>query len=829
MTASGVVLGVAVFIALRTANQSVIFAFSETVNHIAGRTQLEVTAGDSGFSEDVLDKIQGASCVRVAVPVIEAVVDTQGLRQGSLLVLGVDMTGDRSLRDYDLNDDTGGGVADPLVFLAQPDSLILSKELAAKSGVAVGSRLSLGTTEGVKAFVVRGLMRSSGLASAFGGNVAVMDIYAAQKMFGRGRTFDRVDLAVKPNVSLDTCERELSSLLGPAFRIQPPASRGRQFETMLTGYTTMIGVSSAFALFVGMFMIYNSFSIAVTQRRTEIGILRALGATAGQIQRLFLAESAILGLLGSILGVAFGLLVARLAVSLISSLVTDIYGVAQQPSALIATSTVVFALGLGIATSLIAAVIPARNAALIDPVHAMKKGMAQMLSPSEHRVRLAAALTLGLLSVICVWRGTSQSLFFVGYGFFVAAAVIASPLVALGIARLVRHAITRLGWVEGTLAIDSLVSAPRRTTASVLALMLSLALVTAFDGASRSSYRSVTRWVNTTLNPDLFVMPSQKFETQTARFPAAMSREIAGVPGIERVQGVRNSRILFRETPITVVALDIASIAQTARPESIAGDTEDMYRRASAGEGIIVSDNLAQLQHLAAGQVLEIPAPYGVIRLPIVGTVLDYSDQQGAIILDRRLYDEHWHDDSVNIFRIYLDHGASPMKVKEQILDLYAGRRQVFVLTNGDLKTYILGLAGRWFSLTTVQIAVAVLVAILGIVNTLTVSIIDRRRELGVLRAIGALPGEIRRTIWYEAIGIGALGLALGCALGAINLYYVLQIVQHNVTGTQLRYEFPIGTTLSLVPIIISASFIAALWPAESAVRDPLIEALEYE
>ena len=206
-----------------------------------------------------------------------------------------------------------------------------------------------------------------------------------------------------------------------------------------------------------------------------------------------------------------------------------------------------------------------------------------------------------------------------------------------------------------------------------------------------------------------------------------------------------------------------------------------------------------------------------------------FSDQQGTIFMDRTLFTKYWNDDSVNVFRVYLNPGAAVPDVRQRILENYAGQRQVFVLTNQELKRYILKVTDQWFGLTSVQIAVAVLVAILGIVNTLTVSITDRRRELGVLRAVGGLRGQIRRTIWLEALSIGVLGLALGFALGAVNLYYILQIVQHDIAGMRLGYAFPFGTVLALVPTILGAALIAAIWPAESAVRGSLVEALEYE
>src|SRR5213082_2834784 len=202
LTVAGIVLGVAVFVGMHTANQSVLFAFSSTVDRIAGKTELQVTSGETGFEEDVLEKVQAAASVRVAVPAIEAVVDTNLTGQGNLLVLGVDMTGDRSLRDYDLESGDESVIDDPLVFLAQPDSIILTMEFAGKNGLTAGSRLALGTIEGEKQFTVRGVMKSSGLTSAFGGNLAIMDIYAAQRMFGRGRTFDRIDVATRPDSTI---------------------------------------------------------------------------------------------------------------------------------------------------------------------------------------------------------------------------------------------------------------------------------------------------------------------------------------------------------------------------------------------------------------------------------------------------------------------------------------------------------------------------------------------------------------------------------------------------------------------------------------------------
>jgi putative ABC transport system permease protein len=830
LTTAGIVLGVAVFVGMHTANQSVLSAFSNTVDRIAGKTELQVTAGETGFDEGVLDTVQGASSVRVAVPVIEAVVDTQIAGAGNMLVLGVDMTGDRSLRDYDLESGDEAVVDDPLVFLAQPDSIILSKDFADRYGIKADGRIALGTAAGEKRFTVRGIMKSSGLTSAFGGNLAIMDIYAAQKMFGRGRTFDRIDLAVNEGRTIADCERELTSRLGPGFQVEPPSGRGQQFEAMLSAYSMMVSISSLFALFIGMFIIYNSFAIAVTQRRSEIGILRALGATRGQIRWLFLGESAVTGLIGSLGGLAFGVLIARGIAASIGTLITDVYGVAQHADELTTSPRLLLlALAIGVGTSIVAALIPARNAAGVDPVQALQKGKYQVLSAGENRVRAVLAALFGAVSLACLSIGSSRPVFYVGYVLAILVALLLSPLLALGLAKALRPVLKWLRPVEGALAADSLIQAPRRTSASVAALMLSLTLVVAFAGMARASYSSIIDWMDATLNPDLFVLPSQSIVIRTIRFPAAMGPELAAVPGIARVQMVRDARVVFRKTPVMVVALEVNSIAQTVRRTPVAGDPNEMYRQTAAGEGLMVSDNLAQLQRLHLGDMLEVPAPNGLIRLPIVGIVVDYSDQQGTILMDRSLFIRYWNDDTVNVFRVYLQPGANLPDVRQRILDRFSGERQLFVFTNTELKGYILRITDQWFGLTSVQIAVAVLVAILGIVNTLTVSITDRRRELGVLQAVGGLHGQIRRTIWIEALSIAVLGLVLGYVLGAVNLYYILQIVQHDIAGMRLDYQFPYPTVLMLVPLMLAAAFVAAIWPAESAVHGSLVEALEYE
>ncbi len=826
LTILGIVLGVAVFVGMHTANQSVLAAFRQTIDRIAGSTQLQVSAGEPGLDESVLETVENLSEVRAAAPVIEATVQ---FGKGNLLILGVDMLGDRNLRSYDL-ENTDEAIDDPLVFLAQPDSLLITKSFAVENGLTLNSRVPMRTMEGDRVFTVRGIMKPGGLASAFGGNLAIMDIYAAQKVFGHGRKFDRIDIALQDGVGLNDGRAKLQRALGPGLDVDLPSSRGEQFEATSRVYSLGSNVTSMFALFIGMFIIYNTFAIAVTQRRSEIGILRALGATRSQIRTLFLAESAVAGLVGTLAGVGFGIAMARAMAGYIGTLLADVYGIAQQAEHIAIDPWLIgAAVAMGVVTSLIAAVIPARSAAGVDPVKALQKGRYQSMSEGENRTRRRWALACAVVSVATLTLNRNSIVFYGGYLLAVLAAVLLSPALAHWLAQVLRPAFTWIHPVEGTLAADSLIQAPRRTSGTVSALMLSLALVVSLSGLARASYDSISEWMHTALNPDLFVTTAESVTARSFVFPAALGDGLREIPGVGDVQLVRSVRVAVKGAPIMLVAVDIESLARHAKLPAVSGDTEAMYRIAAEGKGVIASENFARLHGSTLGEVLEIATPTGVLRIPVVGIVRDFSDQQGSLLLARDVFVHYWNDDSVNVFRIYLKPGANSAQVRKQILDTYGKQQRLFVLTNQDLRQYVIRVTDQWFGLTYVQIAVAVLVAVLGIVNALTVSITDRRRELGVLQAVGGLRGQIRHTIWLEALGVGLIGLALGLALGAAQLYYTVEIARRDLIGIEIAYEYPFRTALALVPVILVAAFLAALGPAERAVRAPLVEALEYE
>jgi len=335
--------------------------------------------------------------------------------------------------------------------------------------------------------------------------------------------------------------------------------------------------------------------------------------------------------------------------------------------------------------------------------------------------------------------------------------------------------------------------------------------------------------VGSALNADLFVSSSQTLSSGSYKFPASMAAELASIKGVDEVEGARTARINYQGELILLKAVELNNVARRSPRRAVEGNIDEMFRRAAAGEGLIASENFAIMRGVRLGDSIDLPSPGGELKLPIVGVIRDYSDQEGSVMMDRETFKKYWNDDSVDFFRVYLSPGVLPATVKEAVLTKYAGNRRLFVLTNQGVRQYITRLTDQWFGMTWIQISIAVLVAILGIVNSLTVTIVDRRRELGVLQAVGGLRSQVRGAIWMEAVAIALISVILGLTLGAIHLYYLLQMTYRDFPGMRFDYMYPFSVAAMVIPIVVAAALFSAIGPAESAVHGSLVEALEYE
>ncbi len=832
LTTFGIILGVAVFFAMRTANQSLQEEFQKTIDKVAGKAQLQVLGGDAGMPEAVLEQVQSTEGVEIGVPVVEVVVETQIRGEGNLLLLGVDFTGDNRVRDYHVEDESQTEIEDPLLFLAQPDSICLTREFAQRNGLKLGDGIELNTALGVKRFAIRGLIAPGNLASAFGGNIGVMDIYAAQYMLNRGQKFDRIDIALAPGEKIEDVRRRLQEKLPAGFKVRTPDQRGKQMENLTSAFTLGLFISSLIALLVGIFLIFNSFAVAVTRRRKDIGILRALGATRRQVQNLFLAESLLLGTVGSVLGVLVGWGGALAVISFMDRVIQGSYNVSVRTTSVRTEPLfVVASLLLGIVTSLLGALIPARAAATVDPALALQKGKHQTLLAEEAHWRRIFGVAILVMALLLTFPSTNHSsiveytqftLIFIGLALLV-------PSMAHWLSLGLRFPMSRLFGVEGTLACDSLIQAPRRTSSTVAALMFSLAFVVSNSTFTSSIKQSMLNWMTQTVNAHMFVTTSENLASRVIHFPASMRTELSKIPGVRQVDSVRLLNHDYRGNPILIFSVEMSQFFRRATFIIKEGDKKTIPRELADQNTVIISKNFSILYKVHPGDMLALDTPSGTTHLRIVGVMEDYSSDKGSLAMDRQNYVRLWKDDTVDTFDLMLAPGARPDEVKREILSRFSGQKRLFVFTNLEFRRKILALIDQFFALTYVQIIVAMAVAVLGIINTLFISISDRRRDIGILKVIGGLRHQIRKLVLLEACCISLIATVLGTMAGAYLGYFSNRTIALTFTGWWIPYSFDWKTTLLLFPTMMLVGLLAAWYPANTAISLPLIDALGYE
>ncbi len=828
LTLLGVVVGVATYVAVVGARGSLLGGIRETVDRMAGKAHLQLTQ-EGGVPEELQEVIRERPGLRAQSPVIEQVVVPERGELGSLLVLGVDLLGDREMRDYGFEGEDAD-LDDPLLFLAQADSVAVARPLAERAGLKTGDVLVLMLPAGPRSVTIRGLLTPKGFAEAFGGNLVVMDVYAAQDLFGRGRRFDRLEVRLEEGVALEAATASLRAVVPPNVKIETPDRRSAQMERLVVNFAAGFDVTSGFALGLGAFLIYNAFSVAVNRRRRDIGTLRALGATPRQVQQLFLLEALALGLLGSLLGVLAGVGLTRAALDVMRQGAEQVYGVTASSEVRLTLPLVLQGLALGLLASLGGAFAPSRAAAAVSPTEAFAKGVHQAGGAWNGR-RVAAGVALLAGTVALGTRppvaGMPMILTIVALGAF-SALLLVGPvshrLLALG-----APLVARLFPVAGRLASDALLSSPRRSAGTVTAMTLALTFAVGIGGYIEATTATLVRWMRDILTSDIYVRASANFARPDYRFAPEVKDEILAVPGVRSIESYRAPRLEYRGETIVLASIDMEPMLDRTRHDWVEGSEEIARREVGRGVSCTVSDNFARKFDMGVGDVVELPGARGPVRFPIATVVKDYTSDRGTVFVDRRTFLAAFEDDRVDVFDVNLAAGADAGAVRDAIRAKLQGRMPALVSTKREFVADVEKAIDAFYALMQVTLVLALSVGVLGIVTSLLISVVERTREIGLLKALGALGGQIRRSVALEALAISAAALVLSLPLGTLLALFVEKTVAVAFAGWSLPHVTPwllLGQLLVTLPLLSAAS---AWAPARQAARTPVTEALEYE
>lgn len=854
LTLLGVAFGISLYVAIDIINHSTRNSMRESIEAVSGKAKFSVSAGLTGFDENVLEIVRVVPGVKAAVPMIEARAFFEGAAESSdgLYILGIDLLQEQSVRTYKTTDQKV--IDDPLIFLNQPDSIILTKALAQKRGLKIDSKIKLATAEGVKTFTVRGLLEPEGAAKAHGGQLAIMDIDGVRVTFGREGKTDRIDIVPEPGYTDTQIKENIQKAVGPNFKVETPEDQGNQMEQMVGTYQMILIFFSATALLVGLFLIFNSVSISVAERRKEIGTLRALGATRTGMVTLFVVEMLFIGLLGSALGCLMGRGLAELMVTKVTQ------GMAAQFQTQVTVThleftngMIAFAMAIGTLTSLLAALLPAYKASQVHPLESMKVHSESLAANTKgHTIRF---LILGLSLLAFMTFSAVYEWNKIWFGFDAisrAAAVFATafigPIIVIAMLKLMmwflKPSFKKSRSTMFRISSENLLKNPKRTTANVMALLVGLFLVMVIATVRTSFHTTLTQWLDQIFHADLLISSSGRMINSDVQLMKEQVYEdllkVPGVlnPGAGRGAGTRILRLDFKSKTVTIKAMDhFSDVYEYKNFKITSGDrvttAQKIYSDFNTSTGtfptILVSDSFIRTFHYKVGDTVELDTPTGRVPFAIVGSMSDYASPAGVIYMSRNTYKKYWKDPLVTAYGLNLAPGANLEEVRAAIMRNVAPNWNVVVFSNSEFKAQMVDAIDRGFAYTRAVELIALVVALLGLLNTLLISVMERTREIGMLRAVGATKKQIRSLIIFEAVLQGFWGSFTAIIFGALIGYIFITYSLSSNLGWIINFHLAMNSVWITIGTGIVVAVIAGLYPSYKAANLVITEALDYE
>ena len=656
-----------------------------------------------------------------------------------LTVLGVDLLGDEGhFRSYG-SAEVDEIRADPVDFLTSPTNLILGEGFAARWGVRLHDTIPLSTPSGRTAFHVRGFIRERRLGRALGGAIAVIDYRSAQVAFDRGDLVDVIDVAVTRGADRQAVRARLVETLGPGYTIDPPERRTERVHQMLAGFHLLLLLVSLLSLIVGLFLIHNTVFISAAQRKTEVGILRALGMTRGQVVALFVGEGTILGLVGSLLGVGLGLLLARAMLVGASRSVSELYLQVEPEQVQLDPMLIAAAFLVGVAGTMASSYGPARQASRAQPIEVLRSSNTvhpAAAAPASRRAtdRVALLLLLASAGLALLDPVNGMPVFAsIALGGVLLGSALLMPRVLLFLRGALRPLLRRRGGVELRLASENAARDIGRSAVSGGALMIAVSMVTALAVVVASMRASVATWVDQTLPADVFITCANPFAAGGRN--ASMSNEMYGflreLPGTRAVDRMRITDLMYRDARVKLLSIDWSVNRHHGRFSYLAGGGDAADDAVMGGAGVLVSENFARRFDVGPGDPIDLFTPAGERRFQVAGVVVDYTSEQGLVLMDRAVYSAAYSDAKVDTYKLYLEPGADIGELRRRINARFGDRYTLYILSNAEFKGEIGKLLDQMFQLVDALQLVALLIAVLGVVNTMLAAVLDRTPRAG--------------------------------------------------------------------------------------------------
>jgi putative ABC transport system permease protein len=825
LTLAGISLGVATIVAVTLTTQTTRSAYREMFGAVTGRASLEVVAeGLGGFDETVVATVAGVSGVQAALPVVQspaALVSKSG--PVPILVLGVDPQRDGAARDYLLH---SGRLLEASDALAGQGGLLLEAGFAQGNGCELGGSARLWTPTGLVDVPVVGLLKASGATRFNGGAVAFMPLATAQRLFKLPRQINSVQIVLQQESNGRAAEADLLARLPAGLRVQAPSARGERARDALYSIEQSLAGGSLITLVAAAFVILNTFLINLTERRRQLAILRALGATRRQVTGLLLREAALFGVTGTVLGIGAGYVLALATVGVME----QVLGGLNLPGLRWTNEALVLAVIFGPGMALAATWLPARLAGGRAPREdLLARGGVHLDEPRRWPAYLGLALMgAHLLCGIGLaegWLGPELLAPTMPVGAI--GAVLALPLAIGPLMRLAGACLKRVMGLEGQLAILQLQRRPTRTSLTVGILAIALFVGIGVGHGLLASVRDIREWSSSVAAADFYVrgtMPDGAYAITMTMLPETLEAELARLDGVERVDKLTWVPARAHEHRVVAIACTFAP----DRPlplHLVEGQPAAVLRGLLGGEAV-VGIALAQRLRLEVGDDITLETRAGLRPLRVAGMVNEYTIDGMALYLEWHTAQHLFRMDGVHVFLV----SAAPGKQTTigEGLQALCRERHLMLHSQAELRGYIdeaiLGVVGLVWCL----LALVFVVASLGIVNTLTMNVLEQTRELGTLRAVGLQRGQLRKLVLAQALAVGLISLVPGTAVGLM-LAYLINLLSYALLGHAVEFRIEFALVAGCVAAALIIALLAGLLPARRAARLQVVQALQYE
>jgi putative ABC transport system permease protein len=862
---ASIALGVSTLVATRALTETMNRAGLQASNPLAGTADLLVTGNggqliDLSFKEE-LSKVPGVVAIH---PRLFTKARLPDLDNRSVLVVGIEIGGEHlknpnwtitwkshaqpDLTKVDLTKLGGAGLDLAVLGLSwwndQSRMGLIGKELAESvPAKATQIKVQFPATKRKTLLIPVGEIDASGAFAALGGNTIVLDLESANAFLGLKNKASRLDVLTHPDVAREDVRGALQKVLRGRAEVHTPDESNEMIQNIFAGMQTGFTLCGVAALVVGLFLVYNVLAFSVAERRHEIGILLSVGATRRQVLWLFTGEAVFLGLAGSLLGIPLGMGLAYLGLQPVQEVLRQIFMELHVRQVEVSWQVILIALAGGILTAVAAALIPALKASAENPAEAVRR-IPPKPTVRNRLLQIGASLLFILTGVSCILLGNWLPYRLGSFGglvFVLLGTLVATPLLAALLGLILRPVVKQTTGIEGRLAADNLVRSASRTGIVIAALAAGVCLVMQTAGIIRSNQQGLQDWLDETITADLFVSSGSPVGAGIRSDPlsGALTTDLEKIPGIERAVPFKAiSQALHGKVLISVKALDAGAMYRMEQQREKGNPL--LQQLDELPDSAIISDNFAVLHHVQPGDVLTLNGTHGPVQLRVIGTMVDYSWNNGTVFINWRDYVRHWVSDKttarapladakVDYFAVFLRPGANSQQLKETVLRKLGAEHGLLVQTREEVLRYTNNKIESIYGISYGQLIVVMCVAALGVVTALLISVLQRRREMGLLRAIGASRLQVVRSVLAEAALMGLIGTIIGLVVGIPMEWYGLNVIMREEFGYQFALLIPWTESLLIAAAAVALATLAGLGPALYSVQQRIPEAIAYE